>query len=523
MANLKNSRKLQAKQKTYLSHELQEAGKLGLFEVSPDRNLFTASESCFTLLGLNPSAGSIEMTRFLNLIYKKDQREKVHKFMIAPVLEAGYFETDFRIRVFHTGNKEVRIIRMIITPDRERNFVLSGILRDITSEKKIERELLRAKNRAEKADRFKAIFLTNLSHELRTPMNAILGFAELLKGEQQNSDHMNEYLSIIRNKADYLLSLVDDVIELSRLETGDIMISKTSFRIKPFMMDLYNEFLKRRTEKDKGHVELDLDLPDQISNRKIFTDPGRLHQVLVSILSNAFKFTDKGKVRFGFRMSAKNYKFFVSDTGIGLDSDDQRRIFNRFEEIEETTLTKLGGTGLSLTIAKKIIDQLGGKIRVKSELNKGSFFQVSIPIENPPKKKTDMSTETVNIGDINWKDKVILIAEDEELNFRFLEAIMQKTQAKVLRARNGAEAVELCKNISHIDLILMDIKMPVMSGNEATEEIKKKRPGLPVIAQTAFSVREEIEKCKEAGCDDFVTKPINIRTLLVKMLQLFQK
>ncbi len=507
-----------------MTESLQAAGKTGLFQIDIKRHRFHGSAGSFALLGLNVRTGSTEVSNVTDLIYKKSDREKMESYFLAPDPSRDFFETEFRIKAGASPDDQIKTIRIFCCTDElKTKNKITGFIRDITAEKKVEKELLKAKNKAERANRFKAVFLTNLSHELRTPMNAILGFSELLKAEQSSNELVNDYLSIIRNKGNYLLSLVDDVIELSRFETGDITIRKTKFRINSFMDELFQEFVKRREEKDKVHIELHLDMPVEYKDISIFTDSGRLHQVLASILSNALKFTEKGRVDFGFFMSAKNYKFYVSDTGIGLSKDDQRHIFNRFEEIEDTALTRLGGTGLSLTIAKKIIEQLGGKIKVRSELNKGSWFQISIPIEAPVKKKTDMINETGRIHDLNWKDKVILIAEDEELNFRFLEAVLQRTHAKVLRANNGMEAVDLCKTINHIDMILMDIKMPVMSGNDATIEIKKLRPELPVIAQTAFSIQEEIAKCKNAGCDDFLTKPIDIKLLIRKMSLHFQK
>lgn len=222
-------------------------------------------------------------------------------------------------------------------------------------------------------------------------------------------------------------------------------------------------------------------------------------------------------------MSSKYFKFFVSDTGIGLSKKDQKKVFNRFEEVESTIMKRFGGTGLSLTISKYIVELMGGKIKVRSEVNKGSRFQINIPVLNAPKTNTKMSYEIEEVSRNNWKDKVILIAEDEEVNYRFLEAILQRTQAKILRARNGQEAVDLCKNISQIDLVLMDIKMPVLSGYDAIIEIRKIRTGLPIIAQTAFSSHEEIVKCQQLGVNDYVTKPIDINLLVIKINKVFNK
>jgi len=291
------------------------------------------------------------------------------------------------------------------------------------------------------------------------------------------------------------------------------------FELFPMLKELYDEFDSKRIQLGKTNISLELKIPDEHLHEKIFTDQGRLQQLLSNLLSNAIKFTEKGVIEFGYKESGKFFKFFVKDTGIGIEEEDQDNIFNRFHDIEETTTRKYGGSGLNLTISRHIVELLGGKIKVKSEINRGSRFQISIPIESSKRKKTDM-TEFDVLKTINWKERIILIAEDEDVNFKFLEAILQKTQTQILRAKTGVEAIELCKNISKIDLILMDIKMPVMNGFDATREIKKIRPSLPIIAQTAFATQDEMSKCQQSGCDEIITKPIDINLLFKKITDL---
>ncbi|MBE0654836.1 MAG: response regulator, partial [Bacteroidales bacterium] len=452
-----------------------------------------------------------------------EERESLEKIIIKFEETSESLSRDIRVRINNTDANGQRHIRMTM-----QKFVfagpnmIAGTMDDITDFKQTEKELIKSRSRLEKADRFKSIFLANLSYEIRTPMNAILGYSELLNQAGLSRKEISDYTSVIRSNGNYLLALIDDAIELSRFESGNIGFSYSEFKLLPLLQDLYNEFNNRRIEKGKTNIELVLDVPSDANDYVIYTDYGRLHQSLSNLLSNALKFTEKGKVVFGYKLSTKNVKFFVSDTGIGLSKEDERKIFNRFEVIEDTSVRKLSGTGLSLTISKHIIEQLGGKIKVKSTLNEGSRFQLSLPAISPVKKKQNSLVEdTEDSLHYNWKDKLILIVEDEDINYKFLEAVLQKTQVQILRARNGQEAVELCRKISQIDLVLMDIKLPVMSGYEAAVEIKKIRRDLPIIAQTAFSGQDEILKCQRAGCEDYLIKPIDINILVKKINEQF--
>ena len=496
---------------------VQSLAHLGYWEIDEERSVFKGSEECFKLLGMEYLPEYINYKDLLGFLPRKEDRENLERGLIAIARTEYSFQTDIKIKKLQQENGETAILRLLAKwSGSEPHGKFKGIIQEITETKKIEKELLRAKEKAERADRLKSHFLTNLSHEIRTPMNAILGFAELLNLEDLTKEQKSDFAKVIRVKGNNLLSLIDDGIELSKFETGVVSINKSEFELYPLLKELFDEFDSRRIQLGKTSIGLDLKVPEEYQHDRIFTDPGRLQQMLSNLLSNAIKFTEKGIVEFGYKKSGKFFKFYVKDTGIGIEEEDQDHIFNRFHEIEETSTKKYGGSGLNLTISKHIVEILGGKIKVKSEINKGSRFQISIPVESPKRKKTDM-TEFNDSQTVNWKDKVILIAEDEDVNFRFLEAVLQKTQTQILRAKTGKEAVELCKNIGKIDLVLMDIKMPEMNGFEATKIIKKMRPDLPVIAQTAFAAQDEQVRCQQAGCDDIITKPIDIKLLLRKL------
>jgi signal transduction histidine kinase len=501
-------------------NDIQTLANFGYWELDKKRTHFKGSPECYNLLGVKSSSGNINYVDLLSMLPRKEDRDNIEKGIISIENTNQIFQTELKAKQIKNELSENRLLRLTsrwstIIPEG----VFTGIVQDITESRKIEKELLKAKEKAERADRLKSHFLTNLSYEIRNPMNAILGFAELLNLEDLTKEQKLDYAKIIRLKGISLLSQIDEVNELSKFETGAISINKTEFELYPLLKELHDEFESKRLQLLKNNIKLELKVPEDYPQEMIFTDPGRLQQLLSNLLSNAIKFTNKGEVEFGYKKSGEYYKFFVRDTGIGIDDKDQNLIFNRFHEIEETLVKKYGGSGLNLTISKHIVELLGGKIKLKSELNKGSRFQINIPVESSKRKKLDM-TEFNNLKTVNWKDKVFLITEDEDVNYRFLEAVLQKSEAQILRAKTGREAVELCRNISKIDLVLMDIKMPVMNGFDATKEIKKGRPTLPIIAQTAFAAKEETIKCEQAGCDDIVTKPIDIKVLIRKISEL---
>jgi CheY-like chemotaxis protein len=242
------------------------------------------------------------------------------------------------------------------------------------------------------------------------------------------------------------------------------------------------------------------------------------------LLDNALKFTEKGYVQFGYELKdSRHLQFFVKDTGIGITKEAQKYLFNRFKIKEEVYNTKHRNPGLGLTISRAIVENLGGKISVESVTGKGSTFYFTIPFNKGEKTVVEEPKLNYNEQRTKWSDKVILIAEDDEVNFRFLEAIFADTQVQLLHVVDGKQAIELCKTIGKIDLILMDIKMPEKSGYEVIKEIKKFRSEIPIIAQTAYTLKEDKAKCIAAGCDDYISKPIDIELLLGKIRKYFNE
>lgn len=386
-----------------------------------------------------------------------------------------------------------------------------------TEIKRLEKELQKTKERAQSSDRLKSAFLANMSHSVRTPMNAIIGFSELIAMETISPKRKQEYIKIINEKGHQLLSFIDDIIEISKIESGKLTINYSDINLDEFLNDIYSQTLQKKIKAGKDQVDLVLRKSPQELLGTVQTDPGRLQEVFNNLLSFAFQNTQKGLVEFGYnQIDPKTLEFFIKDTSIGLNKEDQKLIFDYFWQSEDVTHQRLSGVGLSITITKKIIELLNGKITLTSELNEGTQFTFTLPIEKPGKAKDHAKQQAQQaplIAEPVWKDKVLLIVEDDEVNYQFIEALLEKTQVQIIRAVNGQQALELVKTINKIDLILMDIKLPEKNGYEITLEIRKIKD-IPIIAHTAFQMSEVRDKCLEAGCIDVITKPIEIPSFL---------
>lgn len=387
--------------------------------------------------------------------------------------------------------------------------------------KRLEKELQKAKEKAQSSERLKSAFLANMSHAVRTPMNAIIGFSELIGIESISPSKKNEYVKIINEKGHQLLTLIDDIIEISKIESGRLDLNYTQVNIDEFLNEIFSTILLRKIKLGKEQVEIILEKNSQEDFGMVQTDPGRLQQIINNILAFSLLNTSKGLIKFGYNIKdSKIIEFFISDTGIGLNKEDQKLLFDYFWEFEDITHQRIAENGLGLTIAKNLVEMLGGKISLTSELNKGNEFVFTIPLEKPGKvSKTSLLKEIKSTSKLEklepiWKDKVILVVEDDDVNYQFIEALLEKTQVQLLHAEDGDQALELCKTISKIDLILMDIKLPEKNGYQITREIKAIRNDIPIVAQTAFSINEVKDKCLESGCEDIISKPIEIELFL---------
>jgi len=369
-------------------------------------------------------------------------------------------------------------------------------------------ELVLAKTKAEESDRLKTAFLQNMSHEVRTPMNAIIGFTQLITKPDVSPDKAKIYSAMINDGCSKLIDIITDMIEISQLQAKLVTIKESTFDIVAVFKEIQDEF--KAHAEDKG-LYFVFDTKINSPTFTIISDQTKIEKIARHLLDNAIKFTQTGVITIEYNYSSGNLNFTVSDTGIGISEQMQRIIFEPFRQAELGVTRTYGGNGLGLAICKSYIGLLNGFIDLESESGRGSKFTVSIPVI----QVTNIDRKIVPIPQYrNLTNKIILIAEDEKSNFEYLAEILADTNATILRAINGAEAVDICRKNAEIDFVLMDIQMPVMDGQTATKFIKAFRPGLPIVAQTAYALENEKIKFTEAGFDAYLTKPILEKNLI---------
>ncbi|MBQ9212498.1 MAG: response regulator, partial [Bacteroidales bacterium] len=382
-----------------------------------------------------------------------------------------------------------------------------------TERKKREEELITAKQKAEESDKLKSAFLANMSHEIRTPMNAIIGFSDLLAKPGNFDKHKEKYLQIISSSGKSLLNLINDIIDISKIEAGQLKIKTQKVLLNPVMNEI---LLSQNQINDMNNKPFELRMQKAVEGDDftIETDVFRLKQILNNLIGNAMKFTEEGYIEFGYKFNTpEELLFYVKDTGVGMPQDKLDVIFTRFGQIDRKDNKNQSGTGLGLTISKKLTELLGGKMWVESEEGIGSTFFFTLPYD-PELNVADEYGASAASGSGTLENKTILVAEDEDMNIIYMQEVLSETKAKVLWAKNGEEAVKIAKENPQIDLILMDIKMPIMDGYTATRKIREFNQNVIIIAQTAYALTGEKEKTIAAGCNYYITKPIEIKILM---------
>ena len=417
-------------------------------------------------------------------------------------------------------NGEIHYMQTIKIPLRteiDNGEALLGVAIDITNHRNAEIQLKLAKDKAEESDKLKTAFLANMSHEIRTPMNAIIGFSELLNDPDLTDVNREEFVKLIHNNSKVLLNIIEAVIDVAKIEAEQIKIIKAPCQVNQIIDELTDFYINEMKKLPQKNIEIRKYKAVEDNHFSISTDPLRFKQIMSNLMSNAIKFTEQGVVEMGYELAANNIlQFYVKDTGIGLPPDKLKLIFERFRQAEESSTKEYGGTGLGLTISRKLVELLGGKIWVESEPNVGSIFRFTLPLNTI--KDTTKTKPFANLSDKHdWSGKIILVAEDENSNFELVKAILLKTKASINWVKNGKEAVDFCMQNKQIDLILMDIRMPEMNGYEATKKIKAIRPNLPIISLTAYALAEDREQSETSGCDDHISKPIKPSELMDKM------
>jgi signal transduction histidine kinase/CheY-like chemotaxis protein len=402
--------------------------------------------------------------------------------------------------------------------------VIDGLIFDVTNSKISEQELVIARDQAKESDRLKSTFLSTISHELRTPLNAIIGFSNLINN-QSTQNEINEYLEIIKGSGDHLLELVEDLFDISLIETNNVTVHPSYGKVMESLHLVEGLIRVEKQRQSRSDVDIYLNAPED-NSLILFTDHRKLKQILVNLLKNALKFTPKGRIDFGFTREKEGgspfYRFFVKDTGIGIPQSKLNVIFNVFRQADDSDTRLYQGIGIGLSVAKRYVELLGGRIWVDTALGRGSCFYFTLPDTHPETAKQDdtlssfasLRPETL---------RTILIAEDMPSAFNLLKIPLEKEGFKTIWAKNGRQAVDYCQTLPDIQLVLMDLKMPDMSGFDAIKKIKESFPNMPVVAQTAFAVEGDKEKILASGFDGYLEKPIQKDKLMDIIFGLLNK
>jgi PAS domain S-box-containing protein len=480
----------------------------------PDKSIVFPRDSWFGLWGrsltehktfyrngdLHPPKGHLELTSAL----------------VAPILL-----NDRLIGQFALANKVDGFSR----DDKEMINRLAGYIAPLLHSKfqqeAYKENLLKAKEKAEESDRLKSAFLANMSHEIRTPMNGIIGFTQLLKERDVTEKRQERFLDIIDSQSKQLLKIINDIIDISKIEANQLDLEKSIFCLNDLLQELYNNHVAQFERQGINHIKMYLQPGLNRDESFIQSDRARLGQILNNLLTNAIKFTSEGHIAYGYeRAENHQLKFFVSDTGIGIPPHKQKEIFERFRQVDESPESaRFQGTGLGLSIAKNLVDLLKGEIWLESEEGLGSVFYFTLPFEKGEDHPDAYAGKHEHNVHYRWEDHKVLLVEDDAVSRDYIKEILKDTGIEVVTASNGNEGYRRFKDHGNIDIILMDIRLPDTDGYEVTREIRRTAPDIPIIAQTAYAMRQDRRKCIEAGCTDYVTKPIDGQVLLSIMDQ----
>ena len=462
------------------------------------------------------------MSHWTNYITDNPINEKAIEYT-RKAIETGKRQPTYELEMRRKDGRKL-LVEAREAPVVENGKVVSivGSLTDITDRKQAESELIKAKEKAEESDRLKSAFLANMSHEIRTPMNGILGFADLLKKPDLTGKEQKEYVEIIERSGKRMLNIINDIIDISKIEAGlmKFVIDKTN--INEQIEYTYTFF---RPEVESKGIELSYSTPLPAKEASIKTDSEKVYAILTNLVKNAVKYTEKGSIELGYSVKrgklADELEFYVKDTGIGIPKHRHKAIFERFIQADIEDKMAKQGAGLGLAITKSYVEMLGGKIWVESENGKGSTFYFTLPYNTKSDEGNKAGQHQAPRKDKTVRKIKILIAEDDKISEMLLQETMKLYSNKLLKATTGIEAVQVCRNAPDIDLVLMDIRMPEMDGYKATRQIREFNKEVIIIAQTAYGLPGDREKALENGCNDYIAKPIQQEQLHALVLKYF--
>ncbi|HOT13925.1 MAG TPA: PAS domain S-box protein [Bacteroidales bacterium] len=492
-------------------NNLMNIAPVGIFIVTVDGKIPFANDLAIQMIRLKPGQdGYYNVPQYK--VYDSDGKEvnfqdlpiyNAFKSMTSALHQRFWYESEGK-KIFVETNMRPSVSLY----QKKEGFII--VVSDITNQIDAENKLRQAKEKAEESDRLKSAFLANMSHEIRTPMNGIIGFSTLLAKPDLTQDKRDNYLNIVQNSANQLLSIINDILDISKIEAGQMQIDHSHLKLNDLLDSLHLQFIKEKKDKGKEHVGLFLKkgLLDEASH--IISDKIRIGQILSNLLGNAIKFTEKGSIEFGYTINNNKWiEFYIRDTGIGIPAEKGKLIFERFRQIDETTARTYGGTGLGLSISKGIVDLMKGKIWFEYEIGVGTVFYFTVPY-NP--LKNVQQTETVKLVSADENHSLegyeVLVVEDVPENFYLLREILEEAGAHILYASDGKTGLSILKNTEKIDFILLDIRLPDISGYDLARQMRKEKPDVPIIAQTAYGLSGDREKALAAGCVDYISKPI---------------
>jgi PAS domain S-box-containing protein len=494
-----------------------------LYWLSENQQIIYMSPACKKITGYDPEEFISNPARLSQIVHPDDSVAFLEHNKQIFLDENKNEEYDLEIRVISKSGSLVWISH-ICRPIFDENGKYLGrriCNRDITEKKNMVADLIKAKEQAEESDRLKTAFLANMSHEIRTPMNGILGFAQLLKEPNLTGDQQQEFITIIQKSGARMLNIINDIISISKVEAGQMEIYISETNVNKQIDYLYTFF---KPEAEQKGLQLVFKKPLSSKEAILNTDKEKIYAILTNLVKNAIKFTPTGSIEFGYERKDKYLEFFVRDSGQGISQEQKEFIFERFRQGSESNSRNYEGAGLGLTISKAYVEMLGGKIWVESIEGKGTIFYFTIPYLGGREEKKHIKVVDPAVKSENPISNIkILIAEDDDISAKLLSITLRMHSNEILVVKNGIEAVETCGSNPDLDLILMDIKMPLMDGYEATKQIRKFNTEVVIIAQSAFALTGDQEKAIEAGCNDYITKPIKKKYLIDMIKKHFKK